>query len=226
MHTRIGASSRILRGFARDPSRSKGFPDSAAFYESDTFLDTPISNTVRLRREAEEYTPAQQRQAIQKSTLRIICHWTKRYMILGGERQNPRLVDEAWSVYVGEELNRECPNSLAATALKREGNFGREGAIDVPLPEAMVRAQQVAADMDDAAYSTAAPNVYSRFDAIYYLEYGTIHERGPEARSCRRQRRSGSRHDRRSVVYLPTQTAVAKAMLFGRDRAGLLPGRA
>ena len=85
MHTRIGASSRILRGFARDPSRSKGFPDSAAFYESDTFLDTPISNAVRLRGEAEEYTPAQQRQAIQKSVLRIIYHWTKRYMILGEE---------------------------------------------------------------------------------------------------------------------------------------------
>ena len=90
-------------------------------------------------------------------------------MILGGERQNPRPVDEAWSVYVGEELNRECPNSLAATALKREGNFGREGAIDVPLPEAMTEAQQAAADMDDAAYSTVAPNVYSRFDAIFYL---------------------------------------------------------
>ena len=162
MHTRIGASSRILRGFAREPSRSKGFPDSAAFYESDTFLDTPISNTVRLRREAEEYTPAQQRQAIQKSTLRIICHWTKRYMILGGERQNPRLVDEAWSVYVGEELNRECPNSLAATALKREGNFGREGAIDVPPRQAMTEAQQVADDKDYAAYTGCRPECFTR----------------------------------------------------------------
>ena len=53
MHTRIGASNRALRGFARDPSRSKEFPDSAAFYESDTFLDSPISNAVRLRGEAD-----------------------------------------------------------------------------------------------------------------------------------------------------------------------------
>ena len=37
MHTRIGVSSRTQRGIARDPSRSKEFPDSAAFYESDTF---------------------------------------------------------------------------------------------------------------------------------------------------------------------------------------------
>ena len=156
MHTRIGASNRALRGFARDPSRSKEFPDSAAFYESDTFLDSPISNAVRLRGEAEEYTPAQQRQAIRKSILRIIYHWTKRYLILGGERQNPRLVDEAWAVYVGEELNGEYPNSLAATALKREGKFRREGAIDVPLRQSMVRAQQAAGAMDDAAYEAAA----------------------------------------------------------------------
>ena len=169
MHTRIGNSSRTLRGFARDPRRSEEFPDSAAFYESDTFLDSPISNAARLRGEAEEYTPAQQRQAIQKSLLRIIYHWSKRYMFLGGERQSARLVDEAWAVYVGEEVNGQYPNSLAATALKREGNFGREGAIDTPLREAMAEAQQAAADMDDAAYEVAAQKVYSRFNAIFYL---------------------------------------------------------
>ena len=171
MHTRIGKGSRTLRGFARDPSRSEEFADSA-FYESDTFLDSPIGNAVRLRGEAEEYTPAQQRQAIQKSILRIIYHWTKRYMILGGERQNPRLVDEARAIYVGEEVDGEYPNSLAATALKREAKFGREGTIDVPLCEAMVRAQQAAADKDDAAYEAAAHKVYSRFNAIFYL--GTV----------------------------------------------------
>ena len=169
MHTRIGNSSRTLRGFARDPRRSEEFPDSATFYESGTFLDSPISNAVRLRGEAEEYTPAQQRQAIQKSLLRIIYHWSKRYMFLGGERQSARLVDEAWAVYVGEEVNGQYPNSLAATALKREGNFGREGAIDTPLREAMAEAQQAAADMDDAAYEVAAQEVYSRFNAIFYL---------------------------------------------------------
>ena len=168
-HTRIGNSSPTLRGFARDPRRSEEFPDSAAFYESDTFLDSRISNAVRLRGEAEEYTPAQQRQAIQKSLLRIIYHWSKRYMFLGGERQSARLVDEAWAVYVGEEVNGQYPNSLAATALKREGNFGREGAIDTPLREAMAEAQQAAADMDDAAYEVAAQKVYSRFNAIFYL---------------------------------------------------------
>ena len=169
MHSRIGNSSRTLRGFARDPRRSEEYPESAAFYDSGTFLDSPISNAIRQRGEAEEYTPAQRRQAIQKGLLRVIYHWTKRYMFLGGERQSPGLVDEAWAVYVGEQVNGEYPNSLAATALKREGNFGRAGAIDVPLREAMDRARQAAADKDDAAYDAAAQDVYSRYNAIFYL---------------------------------------------------------
>ena len=41
MHSRIGPNSRTLRGFARDPRRGEEFPDSVAFYESATFLDSP-----------------------------------------------------------------------------------------------------------------------------------------------------------------------------------------
>ena len=169
MHTLIGNSSRTLRGFARDPRRSEEFPDAAAFYESATFLDSPISNAIRQRGEAAEYTPAQRRQAIQKGLLRVIYHWAKRYMILAGERFSPGLVDEAWAVYVGEEVDGEYPNSLAATARKREANFGREGQIEIPLREAMVRAQQAAGAQDQAAYDAAARDVYSRFNAIFYL---------------------------------------------------------
>ena len=172
MHSRIGSSSRTLRGFARDPRRSTEFPDAAAYYDSGTFLDSPISASIRGRGDAAEYTPAQRRQAIQKGLLRIIYHWSKRYMFLGGERMSPGLVDEAWAVYVGEEVNGEYPNSLAATARKREANFGRQGTIDIPLREAMARAQQAAEAMDAAAYEVAANDVYSRYNAIFYL--GTV----------------------------------------------------
>ena len=172
MHSRIGPNSRTLRGFARDPRRAEEYPDSAAFYESTIFLDSPISNAIRQRGEAEEYTPAQRQQAIQKGVLRIVYHWAKRYMFLGIERMSSRLVDEAWAVYVGEQVNGEYPNSVAATALKLEGNFGREGTIDVPLREAMDRARQAADDMDEAAINTAAQEVYSRFNATFYL--GTV----------------------------------------------------
>ena len=169
MHTRIGPNSRTLRGFARDPRQSIDFADSVAFYESATFLDSPVSNAIRQRGEAEEYSDAQRRQAINKSLLRIIYHWSKRYMFLGREFMSSRLVDEAWAVYVGEEVDGEYPNSLAATARKREADFGREGTIDVPLREAMDRARQAADDQDWAAYDVAEREVFSRFNAIFYL---------------------------------------------------------
>ena len=46
MHTRIGVRSKTLRSFARDPERAKEYPLAAAFYESGTFLDRPISNAI------------------------------------------------------------------------------------------------------------------------------------------------------------------------------------
>ena len=79
-HTRMGASSRTLRGLATGSTPSTYFPDSAEFYGSSSFLDAPIQNAVRARGEAENYTDAQRRQAINKSVLRILYHWAKFYM--------------------------------------------------------------------------------------------------------------------------------------------------
>ena len=168
-HTRIGPQSRTLRSFATGSSSSTYFPDSAEFYGSDTFLDDPIENVIRGRREAEHYSDAQRRQAINKGMLRIIYHWSKFYMTIGSDRMSSRLIDEAWAVYVGEEVDGGYPNSLAAMALGREGNFGRQGTIDVPLREAMDRARQAADDGDAAAMEAAVNDVYSRFNAIFYL---------------------------------------------------------
>ena len=168
-HTRLGSQSRTLRSWAIGSTPATYFPDSAAFYDSASFLDDPIENAVRGRREAENYSDAQKRQAINKSLLRIIYHRTKFYMTIGGDRMSSRLVDEAWAIYVGEEVNGQYPNSLAAVAQGREGNFGRQGAIDIPLRQAMDRARQAADDGDTAAYEAAARDVYSRFNAIFYL---------------------------------------------------------
>ena len=168
-HTRLGPQSRTLRSFATGLTPATYFPESAAFYESDTFLDDPIENVVRGRGEAENYSDAQRRQAINKGLLRILYHWVKFYMIVGGDRMSSRLVDEAWAIYIGEEVNGEYPNSLAATAQAREGNFGRQGEIDIPLRQAMDRARQAADDGDAAALEAATNDVYSRFNAIFYL---------------------------------------------------------
>ena len=168
-HTRLGPQSRTLRSFASGSSPSTYFPDSAAFYGSDTFLDDPIENVIRGRGEAADYSDAQRRQAINKGMLRILYHWSKFYMILGQDRMSSRLIDEAWAVYVGEEVDGRYPNSLAALAQSREGNFGRTGTIDIPLREAMDRARQAADDGDAAALETATNEVYSRFNAMFYL---------------------------------------------------------
>ena len=168
-HTRLGPQSRTLRNFAAGSAPSRYFPDSAEFYGSAKFLDDPIRNAIRGRGEAAEYTDAQKRQAVSKGMLRILYHWSKFYMIIGQDRMSSRLIDEAWAVYVGEEVNGAYPNSLAGLAQAREGNFGREGTIDIPLREAMDRARQAADDGDAAALETATNEVYSRFNALFYL---------------------------------------------------------
>jgi hypothetical protein len=169
MHTRIGTSSRSIRGWAREAARTTDFPDAVAFYQSATFLDTPVNDAIAKARTAEKYADPQRRQAIQKGILRILYHWSKHYMQRAATSLSPGLVDEAWAIYVGEQVNGEYPNSVAATALSREENFGRAGSLDKPLREAMSRAQQAAEAKDQAAYNQAARDVYSRFNAIFYL---------------------------------------------------------
>ena len=168
-HTRLGPQSRTLRSFAIGSSPATYFPESAEFYGSDTFLDDPIENVIRGRREAENYTDAQKRQAVNKGMLRILYHWSKFYMIIGADRMSSRLIDEAWAVYVGEEVDGAYPNSVAALAQGREGNFGRQGTIDIPLRQAMDRARQAADDGDTAALEAAVDDVFSRFNAMFYL---------------------------------------------------------
>ena len=170
MHTRIGTSSRSLRGFAREAARTSDFPESVEFYDSATFLDTPINDAIAGARTAENYTDAQRRQAIQKGLVRILYHWSLRYIRNAEETLNEGWVDEGWAIYVGEKADDgSYPNSIAAIANSREENFGRDGALDEPMRQAMARAQEAAKADDSAAYQEAANDIYSRFNAIFYL---------------------------------------------------------
>ena len=65
----------------------------------------------------------------------------------------------------------DIPIRLAALARsRREANFGRAGAPWTSrLRQAMDRARQAADDMDAEALETAANEVYSRLNAIFYL---------------------------------------------------------
>ena len=209
IHTRLGPQSRTLRSFAQDPRRAAYFPDAAEFYGSSTFLHNPVNNAIRGRGEAADYTDAQKRQAINKGVLRILYHWAKFYMIIGGEQMRSGLIDEAWAVYVGEEVNGEYPNSLAALARSREGNFGREGAIDIPLRQAMEQARQAADAGDKEAFNAAAQEVYSRFNAIFYL--ATIRYVGVAYNDVKEGKDPGTHQVEALAFYQSIQPEVAKA---------------
>ena len=209
IHTRLGPQSRTLRSFAIDPRRANDFPVAAEFYGSSSFLETPVNNAIRKRGEAAEYTDAQRRQAIQKGVLRILYHWAKFYMIIGGEQMRSGLIDEAWAVYVGEEVAGEYPNSLAALARSREGNFGREGTIDIPLRQAMERARQAADAGDKEAFDAAAQDVYSRFNAIFYL--ATVRYIGIAQKDVQEGKDPGTHLVEALAFYQSIQPEVAKA---------------
>ena len=225
-HTRIGSSSRTLRGFARDPRRADEFPDSLAFYGSATFLDSAVSNALRNRKWGQrgmEYTPSEQRYAIQKGVERVLYHWAKRYVDLGVQYQSSGLVDEAWAVYVGWEKDGDYPNSLAAIAGKLETATGRDGAIDTPLRQALERARQAAAaaraattieqqETHQAALDAAAADVYSRFNALFYL--ASAHALGEGLRLARDgdHAAAGDALVKGYHDYLSIQPEVAKAV--------------
>ena len=168
-HTRLGVRSKSLRYFAIDPERAKEYPLAAQFYGSDTFLDDRIENVVRGRGDAEDYTDAQKRQAINKGILSILFHWSKHYVIGGCADLDSGDVDEGWAIYVGLAEGGDYPNSLSSLARSREGNFGREGTLDIPLRQAFERVRRAADRSDRAACDAAAQEVFSRFNAIFYL---------------------------------------------------------
>ena len=208
-HTRLGNQSRTLRSFARDPQRAEDFPDAYVFYGSSSFLDSPVSSAISGRGVASEYTDGQRRQAINKGVLRILYHWSKFYMIIGRERSSSRLIDEAWAVYVGMEVDGGYPNSLAALARSREANFGREGTLDVPLRQAMDRARQAADDGDSVALARATRDVYSRFNAIFYL--ATVRYIGITQQDVAEGKDHGTHQVEALAFYQSIQPDVAKA---------------
>ena len=59
--------------------------------------------------------------------------------------------------------------AAAEAAQAQEGNFGRQGTIDIPLRQALDRARQAADDIDAGALETATQEVFFPFNAIFYL---------------------------------------------------------
>ena len=140
-----------------------------------------------------------------------MAYWTMRYMAQARGTLNPGLVDEAWAIYMGPEVDGKYSYALSALALSREGNFNRSGAVDVPLRQAMSRAQQAAANKDQAGYEAAEKDTYSRLHTIFYL--GTTRYMNESLKSAQ-----GGNADSAAVqlieglaFYQTLQPAVAKA---------------
>ena len=209
MHTRIGVRSKTLRGFARDPERAEEYPLATEFYGSGTFLDSPINNAIRGRGAAENYSDAQKRQAINKGILRILYHWSKHYVIGGCADLDSGDVDEGWAIYVGLEVDGDYPNSLSALARSREGNFGREGTIDIPLRQAFERVRQAAENGDSAACDAADQEVFSRFNAMFYL--ATVRYIGVTYNDVAEGKDPGTHQVEALAFYQSIQPEVAQA---------------
>ena len=207
-HTRIGVRSKTLRSFARDPERAEEYPVATEFYGSGAFLDSPINNTVRGRGAAAKWTDAQKRQAINKGILRILYYWSKHYVIGGCADLDSGDVDEGWGIYVGLEVDGNYPNSLSALARSREGNFGREGTIDIPLRQAFEEVRQAAERGDSAACDAAAQKVYSRFNAIFYL--ATVRYIGITQSDVAEGKEHGTHQVEALAFYQSIQPYVAK----------------
>ena len=184
-HAKIGDSAKPLKGFAAGADRAKEFPEDAAFYGSPTFLDDWVSVAINGTAGTAgtgpiaSYSDVERRQAIQKGNQRIIRYWVVRYWLqaetklkagdVAADTGAPHSLDEGWAMYVGAENDGKYPYSISATALSREGNFGREGTVDAPLREAFERGRRAALNNDVAGFEQAKTTAFSRLNALFYL---------------------------------------------------------
>jgi hypothetical protein len=170
---------RTLRGFARAEARGQDFPEAAQYYSSPSFLDVAVMDAINGTGPTANFTPAQRRQAIQKSALRVLYYFTLQELraaipkIQAGNIEPingaPHNVDEAWAIYMGLPDGTNYPRSLSATARSREMNFNRDGAIDRPLREALERAKRAAGAGNMNEFRSAQQEVEGRLVAMFYF---------------------------------------------------------
>jgi len=212
---------RPLRAFARAENRAREFPEAAQFFGGNDFLDEPLMDAITLSGNAVSYSPAQQRQAIQKSVARILYYHTLqelRAAIPRIEAGNidpasgaPHNVDEAWAIYMGAPDGTTYPRSLSATARSREQNFNREGAVDRPLREALQQAQRAAAAGNMAQFSAAQRDVESRLNAIFYLSAARYLNEALRAAQSGNMANAAATQAEGLYYYMTIQPLVARA---------------
>jgi hypothetical protein len=171
---------RTLRGFAKSPDRAKEFPEAAATFGSPTFLDDELAAALDASGAAAEWSDSQRMQAVKNGANRIFYHLSIHELksslakFKDGNVEPaagaPHNWDEAWAYYVGPpDAAGARPYGLAATAIKLEESFGKQGQVDRAARQAMADGLQALVQRDAAAVEAANKKILSRFNAIFYL---------------------------------------------------------
>jgi hypothetical protein len=156
------------------------FPNGAQVYGNPQFLDTHIQAGLDGTSRGAGLSDAARRQLVDKGIQAVIYAKalqeieSARTRTAEGNTDNetgaPHAVDEAAAIYLGAK-NEEGVRafSLSNTARSREGNFGLEGKLDVPLQMELASLQQAAQAGDLAAFEATEARVRGYLNAIFYL---------------------------------------------------------
>jgi len=171
---------RSLRSLATSKSVLAIFPNGEQIYGNPQFLDAHIQIGLNGTGRAAELPDGARRQLVDKGIQTVLyakalqkIESARTKTAAGNTDDNsgaPHAVDEAAATYLGA-VNEEGIRafSLSATARSREGNFGLEGKLDVPLQIEFASLQQAARDGDLAVFEAAEAKVRGNLNAIFYL---------------------------------------------------------
>jgi hypothetical protein len=177
---RSDGTLRSLQSLAVSDTVLAIFPNGAEVYGDPQFLDAHIQAGLQGTGRGAGLPDAARRQLVDKGIQAVIYAKAlqeieaARTRTAEGNTDNgsgaPLAVDEAAAIYLGPK-NEEGIRafSLSNTARSREGNFGLEGKLDVPLQTELAAMLQAAQAGDAAQFEEAEAKVRGYLNSIFYL---------------------------------------------------------
>lgn len=173
-------SARTLAGVAQESAVLAQFPNGAALFGTNSFLDANVRAGLQGAGRGQGLSDDARRQLVEKGFLAVLYGKVlqeldaAREKIQQGNTEDaggaPHNVDEAWAFYAGaQDESGARPYGLSATARKREADFGLDGKLDEPLQRALAEALEAARRGDLEAFDGAVKQVKGHLNAIFYL---------------------------------------------------------
>lgn len=171
---------RSLQSLATSETVLATFPNGDQVYGNQQFLDANIQAGLTGAGRGNGLPDPARRQLVDKGIQAVLYAKAlqeievARTRTAEGNTDNatgaPHSVDEAAAIYLGAKDEHGIRAfSLSATARSREGNFGLEGKLDVPLQIEFASLQQAAQTGDSTAFAAAEVKVRGNLNAIFYL---------------------------------------------------------